>query len=352
MIKKAIQKAVNKENLSEKEAIAVMEEVMTGEATEAQIASFITAMRMKGETVDEITGFVRVMRQMATPIEVKQGGIVDIDRDDINIDYETIVDTCGTGGDSTKTFNISTVTAFVAAGAGVLVAKHGNRSVSSACGSADVIEELGIRLELTKEEAGECLSRIGIVFLYAPVWHSAMKYAIGPRKQIGIRTFFNIIGPLTNPARATAQVLGVYDPGLCETLANVLKNLGVKHALVVHGADALDEVSNTGETLIAEYKSGKVSTYKISPEDFGIRRAKLPEIRGGNAKENARTVMEILEGASGPKRDIVLLNAAAVFIACDKVSNFKEGVALAENSIDSGHALKKLKMLRDFTAKA
>ncbi len=301
-----------------------MTEIMEGIATEAQIASFITALRMKGETIEEITGCAKVMRQFAQKVEVQPKYIVDIDRDDINIDYETIVDTCGTGGDSTKTFNISTVTAFVVAGAGVLVAKHGNRAISSACGSADVIEELGIKLELTKEKAEECLTKIGIVFLFAPVWHSAMKYAIGPRRQIGIRTIFNILGPLANPAGANAQVLGVYSLELCEPLAHVLKNLGAKHAFVVHGEDQLDEISITGKTKIAELYVGRVNVYTIQPEDFGIKRATIDDIRGGNAKENAEIVLSILKGEKGPKRDIVLLNSSAALVCCGKAKDIKE----------------------------
>ena len=351
MIKEAIQKVVTRHDLTEKEAIEVMTEIMEGTATEAQIASFITALRMKGETIEEITGCAKVMREFSTKVKVQQKYIVDIDRDDINIDYETIVDTCGTGGDSTKTFNISTVTAFVVAGAGVLVAKHGNRAVSSSCGSADVIEQLGIKLELTKDEAEECLSKIGIVFLFAPVWHTAMKYAIGPRRQIGIRTIFNILGPLSNPASATSQVLGVYSPELCETLAYVLRNLGIRHAFVVHGEDSLDEISITGKTKVAELSEGKVNVYSIQPEDFGLKRATLDEIKGGNAKENAEIVLNILKGEKGPRRDIVLLNAGAAFVACGKAKNIKEGILIAENSIDSGNALKKLELLREFTSK-
>ncbi|MFN3966392.1 MAG: anthranilate phosphoribosyltransferase [Endomicrobiia bacterium] len=246
---------------------------------------------------------------------------------------------------------MSTVTAFVVAGASVLVAKHGNRAVSSTCGSADVIEELGIKLELTKEQAEECLSKIGIVFLFAPVWHTAMKYAIGPRRQIGIRTIFNIIGPLANPANATAQVVGVYSPDLCEPLAYVLKNLGAKHAFVVHGEDSLDEISITGKTKIAELSEEKVNVYTIQPEDFGIKRATLEDIKGGNAKENAEILLSILKGERGPRRDIVLLNSAAAFVACGKAKNIKEGIIIAEDSIDSGNALKKLQALREFTSK-
>ncbi|OIO74453.1 MAG: anthranilate phosphoribosyltransferase [Elusimicrobia bacterium CG1_02_37_114] len=350
MIKEAIQKIVNRENLTEKEAIEVMQEVMSGQTSESQIASFITALRMKGETVEEITGCAKVMREFATRIEVKRPA-VNIDRDDINIDYETIVDTCGTGGDSTKTFNISTATAFVVAGTDTLVAKHGNRSVSSTCGSADVIERLGIKLELTKESAEECLSKIGIVFLFAPIYHTAMKYAIGPRRQIGIRTIFNILGPLSNPANATAQVLGIYEKKLVEPIAYVLKNLGVKHAFVVYGEDSLDEISITGKTYVAELVDEQVKMYYIRPEDFGLKRAKLDEIHGGDAEENAGIILDILKGKKGPKRDIVLMNSSAAFITCGKAKNFKDGVKLAEEAIDSGKALRKLEVLKEFTSK-
>ncbi|OGS46047.1 MAG: anthranilate phosphoribosyltransferase [Elusimicrobia bacterium RIFOXYD2_FULL_34_15] len=345
MIKEAIAKIVQRENLTEKEAIDVMTEIMTGQATEAQIASFITALRMKGETIDEITGCAKVMREHATKIKVKKHAI-DIDRDEINIDWETIVDTCGTGGDKTKTFNVSTVTAFVVAGAGVVVAKHGNRAVTSKCGSADVLEELGINLDLTFEKVEECINKIGIGFLYAPMLHSAMKYAIGPRRQISIRTIFNILGPLTNPAGANAQVLGVYSPDLTETLAFVLKNLGSKSAFVVHGIDAIDEISITGKTQISELKNGIIKTYLIKPEDFGLKRAEPEDIAGGDAKENAKTIIDILEGKKGPKRDIVLLNAAAALTAAGKSSKIKVGIELAEKSIDLGKALKKLEELK------
>lgn len=350
MIKEAIAKVVQKENLTEKEAIDVMTEIMTGQATEAQIASFITALRMKGETIDEITGCAKVMREHATKIKILKHA-VDIDRDEINIDWETIVDTCGTGGDKTKTFNVSTATAFVVAGAGVVVAKHGNRAVSSKCGSADVLEELGINLELPREKVEECINKIGIGFLYAPLLHSAMKFAIGPRRQIGIRTIFNILGPLTNPAGANAQVLGVYSPALTETVAFVLKNLGSKSAFVVHGIDAIDEISITGKTQISELKNGVIKTYTVKPEDFGLKKAKVDDIAGGDAKENAKIILDILTGKKGPKRDIVLLNAAAVLTAAEKSKNFKEGIELAQRSIDLGKALKKLEELKKHCGK-
>lgn len=350
MIKEAIQKVVNKENLTEKEMIEVMTEIMSGEATEAQIAAFITALRMKGETVEEITGAAKVLRQFVTPVKLTKGQLVSVDRDDINIDYETILDTCGTGGDSAKTFNISTATAFVVAGCGVFVAKHGNRSVSSVCGSADVVEQLGIKLDITKEQAEKCLSEIGIVFLFAPVWHTAMKYAIGPRRQIGIRTIFNIIGPLANPAYANAQVLGVYSESLVSLIAEVLKNLGVKHGFVVYGKDTLDEISITGETIVAELKEGEIKKYTITPEQYGIKRSYLEELKGGDAKQNAQIILNILSGKErGAKRDVVVLNSAFALVASGKAKDVKEGIKLANESIDKGYALAKLELLKKYT---
>jgi anthranilate phosphoribosyltransferase len=347
MIKEAIGKAVLKQDLSEKEASDVMTEIMSGEATEAQIASFITALRMKGETVEEITGFAKIMRKFATPIRVRTG--LDIDRDDINIDTETILDTCGTGGDKTNTFNISTVTAFVIAACGISVAKHGNRSVSSACGSADVLESLGVNLDVKPEKVEECISKIGIGFLFAPSLHGAMKYAIGPRRQIGIRTVFNLLGPLTNPAGANTQVLGVYEDALVEVVANVLKNLGSRRAWVVRGNDGLDEITTTDLTKVAELKDGEVKIYSIKPEDFGIKRAKMEDIRGGNKEDNATIVKDILSGTKGPKRDVVLLNAGACLLVSGKAKDLKEGIKIAGEAIDSGKAKEKLEMLIKIT---
>jgi anthranilate phosphoribosyltransferase len=350
MIKETIQKVVNKENLSEKEMIEVMTEIMTGEATEAQIASFLTALRMKGETVEEITAAAKVLRQFVTPVKLTKGQLINLDRDDINIDYETIVDTCGTGGDGTKTFNISTATAFVVAGCGVFVAKHGNRSVSSVCGSADVVEQLGIKLDITKEQAEKCLSEIGIVFLFAPVWHTAMKYAIGPRRQIGIRTIFNIIGPLANPAYANAQVLGVYSENLVRPIAEVLRNLGIKHGFVVYGKDTMDEISVTNETIVAEVKNGNIDVYCITPEQFGIKRANISELRGGDAKQNAQIILDILSGKEkGAKRDVVVLNSAFALVAAGKAKDVNESIKLANESINKGYALDKLELLKKYT---
>lgn len=349
MIKEAIGKIVEKKDLTEQEAMTVMDEIMNGEATEAQIGAFITALRIKGESVEEITGCAKVMREHATPIRIAGNGIVDMDRDDINIDRETIIDTCGTGGDRTNTFNISTASAFVVAGAGLKVAKHGNRSVSSLCGSADVVETLGVNLNIPPSEVEKCLNEVGIGFLFAPLLHGAMKYAAGPRKQIGIRTIFNILGPLSNPAKATAQVLGVYSEHLCEIMAKVLGNLGVKRAMVVHGKDAIDEISITGPTRIAELKDGQVKSYDISPEQFGMKAVTLADIRGGNAQENAQIILNILKGEKGAKRDIVLLNAAAAIYVGGKADTLEKGVKIATESIDSGKAMGKLELLKKYT---
>ncbi len=348
MIKDIIARLVDKINLSEKEAAASMDEIMSGKATPAQIAAFITALRMKGETVEEITGCARIMQKKATHLKINKD-IIDLDRDEINVDLETVVDTCGTGGDGTNTFNISTTTAFVVSGGGCLVAKHGNRSVSSLCGSADVVQALGINLDISPEKVKECIEKIGIGFLYAPLFHSAMKYALGPRREIGIRTIFNILGPLTNPAKANVQVLGVYKPELTEVLANVLKNLGAKNAFVVYGEGSFDEITITGRTRISQLKNGEIKTYYIQPEDFGLRRRKVEEIKGGSVEENKEIILNILKGEKGAKRDIVLLNSSAVFISAERAKDFPEGIRLAEESIDSKRALKKLEDLIKFT---
>lgn len=334
MIVEAIKKAVEKVDLSREEAGLTMEEIMDGQATPAQIAALITALRMKGETVDEITGFAETMRAFATRIFPKT---------------KDVVDTCGTGGDRTNTFNISTTAAFVVAGAGVPVAKHGNRSVSSQCGSADVLEVLGVKLDIEPEKVAACIDEVGIGFLFAPLFHSAMGHAAAPRREISIRTIFNILGPLTNPAGASAQVLGVYDPALCEVMAKVLKKLGIRQALVVHGAGGLDEVSVVGETMIAELRDGQVIDYAVDPENLGIKPARLEELQGGTKEENASILRSVLSGSKGTRRDVVLLNAAAALVASSKASDLKEGIAIAAQSIDSGAALKKLEALIEFT---
>jgi len=344
MLKEAIYKVVTRQDLTEAEMTRAMEIIMGGEATDAQIAAFITALRMKGETVAEITAAAQVMRAKATRIPVADN-LVDLDRDEINVEYETIVDTCGTGGDATNTFNVSTTTAFVVAGAGFKVAKHGNRAVSSRCGSADVIEALGINLTLTPEQVAACVAEVGIGFLFAPQLHGAMRYAIGPRREIGIRTIFNVLGPLTNPAGANVQVLGVYDPALTDPLARVLGNLGAKSAFVVYGEGSFDEISITGPTRVSELKDGQVRTYLISPDDFGLSVAPVEAIRGGDVFENARIVREVLSGEPGPRQDMVALNAAAVFVAAGLSKDFSAGIALAKRVMTSGQALAKLEAL-------
>ncbi|GFO64167.1 anthranilate phosphoribosyltransferase [Geomonas paludis] len=344
MIRRAIARVVERENLSEAEMIEVMDQIMSGGATPAQIASFITALRMKGETVDEITGAARVMRDRALPIRVGKS-VLGIDRDDINLDRETILDTCGTGGSGTNSFNISTTVAFIVSACGVKVAKHGNRAVSSSCGSADVLEALGVNLDVTPETVERCISEIGIGFLFAPALHGAMKHAIGPRREIGVRTIFNILGPLTNPASADCQVLGVYREELVEKLALVLKKLGCRRGYVVHGCDGMDEVTLTGESTIGEVGPDGVKVYKITPEQFGLERAPLAELHGGDAQGNAVIVRDILAGKDGAKRRIVLLNAAFALLATGKVADVPEGIRLAAETIDSGRGLKQLERL-------
>ncbi len=336
MIKEAISKVVAKTDLSEAEAEAVMREIMQGEATDAQIAAYITALRMKGETVEEITGSARVMREKAVSVK---------------LDAPYQVDTCGTGGDMSNTFNISTTAAFVVAGAGVTVAKHGNRSVSSKSGSADVLQALGVNIEMPSHRVEECLKEAGIAFLFAPMMHLAMKYAIGPRREIGIRTIFNVLGPLTNPAGVKSQIMGVYAADLTGLLARALGNLGIAHAFVVHGVDGLDEITITDKTKVSELKNGTVKDFFVHPSDFGLAAGKAADLKGGDAKENAGITMDVLKGRKGPRRDIVLLNAAAGLAASGKAKDFPEGIRLATESIDSGAALKKLEQLKAFTNK-
>lgn len=334
-IQDAIKKVVTGVNLSKAEAEEVFSEIMTGNATDAQIAAFITALRMKGETVDEITGAASVMRDKATRITPAQPSF--------------IVDTCGTGGDGSNTFNVSTATAFVAAGAGASVAKHGNRSVSSKCGSADVLEALGVKITISADRMKECLDSVGISFLFASSLHLAMKYAIGPRKEIGVRTIFNVLGPLTNPALAPAQLLGVFSADLTEKMAHVLLNMGTKKAYVVHGLDSLDEISISGPTQISEVSDGKVTTYTISPQDYGIKPAPIEAIKGGDASHNAQIIREILNGAQGAQRDIVILNAAFALAASGIAKTPNEGIEMAKESVDKGYALKKLEILATVT---
>jgi anthranilate phosphoribosyltransferase len=348
MIKEAIARVVEGQDLSETEMITVMDEIMGGEATPAQIASFITALRIKGETVDEISGAAKVMRARAVPIRV--GKIVGIDRDEINVERESILDTCGTGGSGTKSFNISTTVAFILAASGAKVAKHGNRCVSSACGSADVLEKLGVNLDTSPERVTECINQLGIGFLFAPVLHGAMKYAIGPRREIGIRTIFNILGPLTNPAGADRQVLGVYRRELVEPITRVLQKLGCRKGFVVYGSDGMDEVTLTGPTAVGEIDGGRLDFYEVKPEDYGLNRCTLDELRGGDAEQNAQIVRGILEGQKGPRRDVVLLNSAFALVAADRARDIPEGIAKAAAVVDQGLALKKLDGLVEMTA--
>jgi anthranilate phosphoribosyltransferase len=309
---------------------------MEGTATPAQFGAFVTALRCKGETVEEIAGLAKTMRAKALRVHIA----------------EPVVDTCGTGGDGSGTFNISTTTAFVAAACGLKVAKHGNRAMSSQCGSADVLEALGVRIDLNPAQVQQCLEEIGIGFMLAPVFHPAMKFAAGPRKEVGIRTVFNILGPLTNPAGAKAQVLGVPSKDLTEKMAAVLKMLGCQHALVVHGADGLDEITITGKTYVAELARGDIRNYEISPETFNLPTAKAESMKGGSAKDNAEMLRGILSGRKGAQRDIVLMNTAAVLVAGDKAATFAQGIILANTAIDSGKAWQKAEELVKFSQNA
>jgi len=334
-IQQAIRTITSGIHLTVEQSVEVFDEIMTGKTTDAQIAAFIVALRMKGETADEITGAVTVMRRKAVNVLPR--------------DVSHVVDTCGTGGDGAGTFNISTAAAFVAAAAGATVAKHGGRNVSSVCGSADVLEALGVTITVSPDTMKECLDEIGIGFLFAPSLHAAMKYAIGPRKEIGIRTVFNILGPLTNPARASTQLLGVFSAEMTETLATVLCNLGSRKAYVVHGTDKLDEISICAETRIAELSNGAVRSYTVSPEDFGFQRATHADIEGGSPPHNAEIVRGIFDGKKGPPRDIVTLNAAFALAAAGVVATPQEGIHRACEAIDSGAAKEKLRLLVEKT---
>ena len=326
MIREAIETIVSGGSLTFEQAAGVMEEIMSGEVTPAQFAALVTALRIKGETVDEIAGLASVMRAKAIPVMATP----------------PVVDTCGTGGDNSATFNISTTVAFVTAGAGLKVAKHGNRAMSSHCGSADVLEALGVKIDLGAEAVAEGLERIGIGFMFAPIFHPAMKYAAAPRREIGIRTVFNILGPLTNPARAESQVIGVPSRELGSKIASVLHRLGTKHSLVVHGIDGMDEISISGKSLIWEVNEhGTSSPYQVAPQDFGFKEASSAEIKGGTPEENAEMLRCILGGERSPGRDVVVMNAAAAFVAGNRASDLREGARLAEEVIDSGQALEK-----------
>ncbi|MEW6750949.1 MAG: anthranilate phosphoribosyltransferase [Candidatus Latescibacterota bacterium] len=331
-IQQAIQQLVDGRDLDRQAARQVMDEIMSGGATDAQIGAFLVALRCKGETVEEIAGCTQVMREKATPIRTTRTGVID---------------TCGTGGDRSGTFNISTTVAFVAAGAGLCVAKHGNRAMSSRCGSADVLQALGVNIEADPQTVGCCLDRAGIGFLFAPRLHSAMRHAIGPRREIGTRTVFNVLGPLTNPAGARRQLIGVYAPGLTQTLAGVLRELGSERAFVVHGLDGLDEITLTGPTQVSQLRDGQVTTTYIQPGDFGLQTAPLEALRGGTAEENAAILTEVLQGAPGPRRDVVLLNAAAAVAAGGLADSLADGLELARQAIDSGRAAAALDALRE-----
>lgn len=336
MLRRAIGRVVAGENLGEEEAREAMEIIMSGEATPAQIGCFLTALRLKGETVEEITGFARAMRQKALTMRSSHDGLID---------------TCGTGGDGGRSFNVSTAAALVIAGGGVPVAKHGNRSISSRCGSADVLEALGVKVDLPPDRVARCLDRVGIAFIYAPLFHTAMKHVAGPRREIGIRTVFNLLGPLTNPAGVSCQVVGVYAAELTEVVAAVLGRLGVREAFVVHGEDGLDEITVCGMTKVTRLSGSSINTYYFSPEEVGMPRAKPGSLRGGTVEENAEIILSVLGGAEGPVRDVVLLNAGFGFLAAGRARNLEEGIALAAHSIDSARAMEKLLELKEETGK-
>jgi len=326
VLKEALQVVVDGKDLSAERMQEVMMEIMEGRATPAQIGAILTALRMKGENAAEITGAARVMRQKARAISPRLSP------------GEPLVDIVGTGGDMSGTFNVSTTAAFVAAGAGLKVAKHGNRSVSSRSGSADLLEALGVNLDVAPSVVERCVEETGLGFLFAPKLHPAMKNVIGPRREMGIRTIFNVLGPLTNPAGAEVELMGVYDKGLCEKLAEVLGNLGAKRAWVVHGHGGMDELSISGPSLVAQWNGSQVETFEIAPSDFGLKEAQLQDVMGGGPKENARICLSILEGEKGPKRDMVVMNAAAAIYIAKGVKDLKEAAQLAQESIDSGRA--------------
>jgi anthranilate phosphoribosyltransferase len=333
-IREAIGHVLVGEHLTEAEAEGVMEQIMQGEATPAQIGGLLIALRLKGETVEEVAGFARAMRNKAISVKPR---------------CSSVIDTCGTGGDGASTFNISTVAAFVVAGAGLAVAKHGNRSVSSRCGSADVLEALGVNLDLSPEGVAACIDEVGIGFLFAPHLHPAMRHAIGPRREMGVRTVFNILGPLTNPAGAQAQIVGVYDAALTEVLAHVLNSLGSEAAFVVHGAGGLDEFSTIGPNRVAQLRDRKVSNFRLDPLDLDLPRATLADLRGGSPLENAAIARDVLDGAQGARRDVVLLNASAALVVGGVAENLWRGLDLAAESIDCGAARAKLDALVAFT---
>ncbi len=334
MIKEGIQKLVNGTNLNVAESREAMREIMSGSATAAQTAAFLTALRMKGETVEEIVTLAQVMREVCCQIHPRVAG--------------RLVDTCGTGGDNLKTFNVSTAAAFVVAGAGVPIAKHGNRGVTSQSGSADVLERLGVNMKVEPEAVEKAIEQVGIGFMFAPAFHPAMKFAAAPRKELGIRTIFNLLGPLTNPACANAQLLGVYDAKLTVPLAYALKNMSCEEAMVVHGLDGLDEISTVGKTAVSWLREGEVATFEMSPSDFGVKQTTFEEVKGGSPEENAETLFKILNShsvASDPKKDLVLVNSAAGIVVGGKAEDFSYAMQVARKSIESGAAYEKLKLL-------
>jgi len=346
MIIEALHQVANhRESLSREAAREVMSEILSGGATDAQIAALLVALHMKGETVEEIVGFAEAIREASAPLVLRDSAL-----DVSGTERDALIDTCGTGGDASGTFNISTATALTVAGAGVRVAKHGNRSVSSRCGSADVVEALGINITLPPARIAECLEAVGIAFLFAPSMHSAMKYVQPARRELRLRTVFNLLGPLCNPANASAQVVGVYSSELVEKLARALQMLGLKRALVVHGRDGLDEITITGPTHIAEVRNGEIRAYDISPEEFGLRSAPISEIQGGDTKANAEIIRKIVSGEKSARRDVVLLNAAAALVVAGRAESIASAMPIAAESLDSGAAREKLEKLAEFTS--
>lgn len=346
MITEALHQIANHcRSLSREQARDVMSAILNGKATDAQIAALLVALHMKGETVEEIVGFAEAIRAAAEPLALERDSALDVS----GTERDALVDTCGTGGDASGTFNISTATALTVAGAEVRVAKHGNRSVTSKCGSADVMEALGINIYLSPARVAACLDKVGIAFLFAPSMHSAMKYVQPARRELKLRTVFNLLGPLTNPANASAQVVGVYSAELVEKVAKALSMLGLKRALVVHGSDGLDEITVTGSTRIAEVRNGTVRSYEVAPEQFGLLTSPMESLMGGDAAANAAIIKSILGGEKSPKRDVVLLNAAAALVAAGRADAIGDALPLAANSIDSGKAKEKLEALVRFT---
>lgn len=333
-MKPYIQKLKRKENLDPQEIQNVMQLIMSGQAEKEDVAAFLLALNDKGATVQEITGAAKIMRTFCVAVKTE---------------HEVVLDTCGTGGDQLSTFNISTAAAFVVAGTGVIVAKHGNRSVSSQCGSADILEALGVNLNIEEKHVSECLDKVGIAFLFAQRLHPAMKNVALVRKELGVKTIFNILGPLTNPAQATHQVMGVYSRDLVEPMAHVLKDLGLKRALVVHGSDGLDEITVTGKTFVSEFNGRDVISYDIDPRELGIKTYSVADIRGGYLETNVRIINQVFDGMAGAHRDIVILNAAYALYTAEKVDTISKGIRLAEKSIDSGRASEKLEQLKEYT---